>query len=50
MGNIPTEEMKRRSEWKKPVAAIFIHAGAGYHSTTNEKVHLQACNEYVSHW
>lgn len=26
---------------------IFIHAGAGYHSLQNEKIHLQACNEYV---
>ncbi|KAK3397266.1 putative 20S proteasome subunit alpha type 2 [Sordaria brevicollis] len=34
--------------WKrttKPVAAIFVHAGAGYHSVTNEKVHLEACSE-----
>lgn len=29
---------------KKPVASIFIHAGAGYHSVANEKVHLQACH------
>lgn len=29
------------------VAAIFVHAGAGYHSTTNEHIHLSACNEYV---
>ena len=27
------------------VSAIFVHAGAGYHSTTNEHVHLGACNE-----
>jgi taspase, threonine aspartase, 1 len=27
------------------VAAIFVHAGAGYHSTTNEHVHLSACKE-----
>ena len=26
-----------------PVAAIFVHAGAGYHSTTNEQIHLSAC-------
>jgi taspase (threonine aspartase 1) len=26
--------------------AIFVHAGAGFHSTANEHVHLQACNEY----
>ncbi|KAK2071960.1 hypothetical protein P8C59_006341 [Phyllachora maydis] len=34
--------------WKRnarPVAAIFIHAGAGYHSIKNEKVHLDACSE-----
>ena len=29
------------------VSAIFVHAGAGYHSTTNEHIHLGACNEYV---
>ena len=29
------------------VSAIFVHAGAGYHSTTNENIHLSACNEYV---
>ena len=28
-----------------PVAAIFVHAGAGYHSTTNEHIHLSACAE-----
>ncbi|KAL1837716.1 hypothetical protein VTJ49DRAFT_3491 [Mycothermus thermophilus] len=29
---------------KKPVAAIFVHAGAGYHSAANEKLHLEACH------
>ncbi|KAK1836162.1 nucleophile aminohydrolase [Podospora conica] len=29
----------------KPLGAIFIHAGAGYHSTANEKIHLEACSE-----
>ncbi|XDG03517.1 hypothetical protein ABKA04_003132 [Annulohypoxylon sp. FPYF3050] len=33
---------KRR---KLPVSAIFIHAGAGYHSTVNERIHLEACSE-----
>ncbi|KFY10559.1 hypothetical protein V492_04964 [Pseudogymnoascus sp. VKM F-4246] len=28
-----------------PVAAIFVHAGAGYHSTANEKIHLSACSD-----
>ncbi|CAJ2512136.1 Uu.00g077610.m01.CDS01 [Anthostomella pinea] len=30
---------------KAPVSAVFIHAGAGYHSTANERVHLEACRE-----
>jgi len=35
---------------RKPTdcAAIFVHAGAGYHSITNEAVHLAACEEYVN--
>lgn len=34
------------SQYRAPtVSAIFVHAGAGYHSTTNEQVHLGACNE-----
>lgn len=36
-------ELNRQSH--PPVAAIFVHAGAGYHSTTNEKIHLSACAE-----
>ena len=34
---------------RKPTdcAAIFVHAGAGYHSITNEAVHLAACEEYA---
>ncbi len=31
-----------------PVACIFIHAGAGYHSVANEKIHLEVCSEYVA--
>lgn len=31
-----------------PVSAIFVHAGAGYHSTANEQIHLSACNRQVS--
>ena len=30
------------------ICAIFVHAGAGYHSVQNEKIHLQACAEYVN--
>lgn len=29
------------------VSAIFVHAGAGYHSTTNEHIHLGACDRYA---
>ncbi|KAI0469404.1 nucleophile aminohydrolase [Xylaria cf. heliscus] len=38
-----TDRANRR--WGKPVAAIFIHAGAGYHSAANEEHHLKACND-----
>ncbi|KAL1896912.1 hypothetical protein Cpir12675_002633 [Ceratocystis pirilliformis] len=30
---------------KKPVMAIFVHAGAGYHSTQNENLHLAVCRD-----
>ncbi|KAK4241364.1 nucleophile aminohydrolase [Achaetomium macrosporum] len=34
-----------RHRSKRPVASIFVHAGAGYHSVTNERVHLKACTD-----
>ncbi|TGJ88568.1 hypothetical protein E0Z10_g248 [Xylaria hypoxylon] len=36
---------KVNKRWGKPVTAIFIHAGAGYHSIANEHHHLAACRE-----
>ncbi|KAK3989879.1 nucleophile aminohydrolase [Cladorrhinum sp. PSN332] len=45
---IPSQDGPVDRVWRKarpPVAAIFIHAGAGYHSLANEKVHLEACSE-----
>ncbi|KAF2428833.1 N-terminal nucleophile aminohydrolase [Tothia fuscella] len=30
---------------KGPHCAIVVHAGAGYHSIQNERVHLDACND-----
>lgn len=48
-----TERMMRRSQMSvsqsrtPQVASIFVHAGAGYHSTSNEHVHLAACDRYV---
>ena len=38
-----TDQPKKRSGGD--IAAIFIHAGAGFHSIQNENVHLSACNE-----
>ncbi|KAI1636199.1 nucleophile aminohydrolase [Biscogniauxia mediterranea] len=38
-----TDRISRRK--RAPVSAIFIHAGAGYHSTVNERIHLEACSE-----
>lgn len=28
-------------------SCIFVHAGAGYHSTENEQKHLRSCRKYV---
>jgi len=33
---------------KGETACIFIHAGAGFHSHSNELMHLQTCSELVS--
>ena len=35
----------RRKRLPGDVCAIFVHAGAGYHSIQNERVHLSACEE-----
>lgn len=43
-----TERLFRQgpnSQSRPQTAAIFVHAGAGYHSTTNEHIHLGACDE-----
>ncbi|KAF7548901.1 hypothetical protein G7046_g8514 [Stylonectria norvegica] len=37
------DRMMRLGKKPKYVPAIFIHAGAGFHSHQNEHVHLQAC-------
>ncbi len=38
-------DMPQRRRLSGDVCAIFVHAGAGYHSFQNEKVHLAACEE-----
>lgn len=44
----PTNIMKRSHQTFTGLpAAIFIHAGAGFHSVQNEKYHLGVCSEYV---
>ena len=35
----------RRRRVGGDVCAIFVHAGAGFHSEQNEKIHLRACEE-----
>lgn len=47
-GPMELETGLRRRRLGGDVCAIFIHAGAGYHSVQNEKIHLAACEEYVS--
>jgi hypothetical protein len=38
----------RRKREGGDVCAIYVHAGAGFHSYANEKHHLTACAEYDS--
>ncbi len=38
-------DMPKRRRLAGDVCAIFVHAGAGYHSIQNERIHLQACEE-----
>ena len=42
------DRMLRRDHKPKLLPAIFIHAGAGFHSRKNERVHLEACVAYES--
>jgi hypothetical protein len=37
--------LSKATRAQSQMPAIFVHAGAGYHSTTNEHIHLAACNE-----
>ena len=39
------EGRNRRRRLPGDVCAVFVHAGAGYHSVQNERVHLKACEE-----
>ncbi|KAG9245538.1 nucleophile aminohydrolase [Calycina marina] len=41
----PSERRVPKQQTGPCVSAIFVHAGAGYHSTTNEHIHLGACND-----
>jgi hypothetical protein len=43
--DLASPDMPKRRRLAGDVCAIFIHAGAGYHSMQNEKVHLAACEE-----
>ncbi|KAH6614928.1 nucleophile aminohydrolase [Boeremia exigua] len=46
---MPAEPVSRRATRSPPpadeVCAIYVHAGAGYHSHQNERIHLEACND-----
>lgn len=44
--DFPTANMPfQRRRLGGDICAIFVHAGAGYHSVQNEEVHLRACAE-----
>ncbi|CAI6249191.1 unnamed protein product [Periconia digitata] len=34
-----------KSPHREDMCCIFVHAGAGYHSRANERIHLDACND-----
>jgi hypothetical protein len=42
-GSTERQSSKKTKQKAPVVAAIYVHAGAGYHSTTNEHLHLEAC-------
>ncbi|GAB7361759.1 hypothetical protein MBLNU230_g1804t1 [Neophaeotheca triangularis] len=44
-GASPNMFTGKRGKKGENVACIFVHAGAGFHSVTNEHIHLQACHD-----
>ncbi|KAK1983173.1 threonine aspartase [Colletotrichum cereale] len=46
--NGTVDRMLKRMQKGKFSGAIFIHAGAGFHSHQNERVHLEACSNAAS--
>jgi taspase (threonine aspartase 1) len=49
MDGVPSVESLNRKATHSPppedICCIYVHAGAGYHSHQNERIHLEACNE-----
>lgn len=50
---VPHVDTQPRKATRSPpnddMCCIYVHAGAGYHSYQNERIHLEACNECVSY-
>ncbi|KAL2759721.1 hypothetical protein ACRALDRAFT_1079276 [Sodiomyces alcalophilus JCM 7366] len=44
-GNRPVDRASTKGQRPKFTGAIFVHAGAGFHSRQNERLHLGACND-----
>ncbi|KAF3043403.1 hypothetical protein E8E12_005048 [Didymella heteroderae] len=48
-GAYPADHFVRKATRSPPPpeepCAIYVHAGAGYHSHQNERIHLEACND-----
>ncbi|KAF2637971.1 N-terminal nucleophile aminohydrolase [Massarina eburnea CBS 473.64] len=42
--DLPTRKATN-SPHRSDICCIFVHAGAGYHSIANERIHLDACND-----
>ncbi|KAF2798351.1 N-terminal nucleophile aminohydrolase [Melanomma pulvis-pyrius CBS 109.77] len=47
-GTVHADPPSRKATQSPPrddICCIFVHAGAGYHSLQNERIHLEACND-----
>lgn len=42
-----TSKKRSHQTYLEMPQAIFIHAGAGFHSVQNEKIHLSVCSKWV---
>lgn len=42
------KQNKVKSKRQEDLCAVFVHAGAGYHSKENERKHLEVCELWAA--